>query len=221
MSFDIGETIQSQYSASPVMVKLINNTYELVSPQADFDLFYKNVFDVRTAVGWGLDVWGRIVGATRDIVTSDGVNYYFGFSPIAGTTNPEIDNFNNAPFYQEAVSQTYRLEDNAYRLIVMCKAMANISNGSLYDINKIMKQILPDYDVAVIKVRTMHLRILIHDHVQDWQMEAFLRLPLIPAGVGYEVYSLDPATFGFNGSGLEPFGQGVFSLHGAPIQYAS
>lgn len=218
MSFDVNETIQSQYSTSPILIEIINNVYKLISPQADFDLFYQNIFDVRTAVGWGLDVWGRIVGATRDIVTSDTVNDYLGFN---NTVIENIDNFNNAPFYQAAVSQTYTLEDNAYRLVVMSKAMANISGGSLYEINKIMMQLLPDYDVAVIKVDTMQLRILIHDYISDWQEEAFLRLALIPAGVGYEVYTLDPHTFGFNGSGLEPFNQGVFSLKGAPVQNAS
>lgn len=220
MSLNIHDTIQSQYSDSPVIISLIENTYEVITPQKDFDVFYKNVFDVRTAIGWGLDVWGRIVGATRDIVTSDGVNYYLGFSPIVGAINSEIDNFNNAPFYQEAVSQTYRLEDNAYRLLVMCKAMTNISTGTLPEINSILKKVLPNHNVAVVKVDTMHLRILIHDYISDWQETAFLRLPLIPAGVDYDVYQLDPKTFGFDGSGLEPFNNGIFSLKGAPIHAA-
>ena len=31
------------------------------------------------------------------------------------------------------------------------------------------------------------------------------------AGVGFEFYQIEPdETFGFNGSGLQPFGQGVF-----------
>ena len=63
----------------------------------------------------------------------------------------------------------------------------------------------------------MRLRIVIQDYISAWQEEAFLRLAVIPAGVGYEVYTLDPKTFGFNSSGLEPFNNGIFSLKGAPI----
>ena len=221
MTLDIHDTIQSQYSDSPVIISIIENTYEVISPQYDFDIFYKNVFDVRTAVGWGLDVWGRIVACDREIITSDIQTAYIGFNPPSGAVNEDLDNFDNAPFYSPAVSSTFYLEDNAYRLLVMCKAMSNISTGTLAEINSIMKQMLPDYDVAVIKIDTMRLRILIHDYISDWQETAFLRLPLIPAGVGYEVYQLAPHTFGFDGTGLEPFNNGIFSLKGEPLEYVS
>lgn len=217
MSLDIHDTIQSQYSDSPVIISLIENTYKVISPQKDFDVFYKNVFDVRTAVGWGLDIWGRLVACNREIVTGEFQNSYIGFEPPKDASNPDLESFNNAPFYSPAVSQTFYLEDNAYRLLVMCKAMTNISTGTLAEINSILKNVLPDHNVAVVKVDTMCLRIVIQDYLSAWQEEAFLRLAVIPAGVGYEVYTLDPKTFGFNGSGLEPFNNGIFSLKGAPI----
>lgn len=220
MSLDIHDTIQSQYSDSPVIISLIENTYEVITPQKDFDIFYKNVFDVRTASGWGLDVWGRLVACNREIVTGEFQNYYLGFESANNVLNPDLETFDNAPFYSPGVSQTFYLEDNAYRLLVMCKAMTNISTGTLPEINSILKNVLPNHNVAVVKVDTMHLRILIHDFISDWQETAFLRLPLIPAGVDYDVYQLDPKTFGFDGSGLEPFNNGIFSLKGAPIHAA-
>ena len=220
MSLDIHDTIQSQYSDSPVIISLIENTYEVITPHKDFDIFYKNVFDVRTASGWGLDVWGRLVACNREIVTGEFQNDYVGFGPANNVLNPDLDTFDNAPFYSPVVSQTFYLEDNAYRLLVMCKAMTNISTGTLPEINSILKKVLPNHNVAVVKVDTMHLRILIHDFISDWQETAFLRLPLIPAGVDYDVYQLDPKTFGFDGSGLEPFNNGIFSLKGAPIHAA-
>ena len=220
MSLNIHDTIQSQYSDSPVIISLIENTYEVITPQKDFDIFYKNVFDVRTASGWGLDVWGRLVACNREIVTGEFQNNYVGFGAANNVLNPDLETFDNAPFYSPAVSQTFYLEDNAYRLLVMCKAMTNISTGTLPEINSILKKVLPNHNVAVVKVDTMHLRILIHDYISDWQETAFLRLPLIPAGVDYDVYQLDPKTFGFDGSGLEPFNNGIFSLKGAPIHAA-
>lgn len=220
MSLDIHDTIQSQYSDSPVIISLIENTYEVITPQKDFDIFYKNVFDVRTASGWGLDVWGRLVACNREIVTGEFQNDYVGFESANNVLNPDLETFDNAPFYSPVVSQTFYLEDNAYRLLVMCKAMTNISTGTLPEINSILKKVLPNHNVAVVKVDTMHLRILIHDYISDWQETAFLRLPLIPAGVDYDVYQLDPKTFGFDGSGLEPFNNGIFSLKGAPIHAA-
>ena len=38
------------------------------------------------------------------------------------------------------------------------------------------------------------------------------------AGVGFEFYQIDPdGTFGFDGSGLQPFGQGIFDPFGVVL----
>ncbi len=60
-------------------------TIVLIDPTADLNAFYDLVWNVATAQGWGLDVWGRIVGVTRNLnIPADIVNPG-GYSFTAGT----------------------------------------------------------------------------------------------------------------------------------------
>jgi hypothetical protein len=56
------QTIASQYANSPTILALINNFNTYIDPRADLDNFYNIVWNVDTAEGFGLDIWGRIVG---------------------------------------------------------------------------------------------------------------------------------------------------------------
>ena len=64
------ETIISQYGNSPAILSLIDSFNSAVEPYADIDNFYVWVWDVSTAQGFGLDIWGRIVGVSRTIPTN-------------------------------------------------------------------------------------------------------------------------------------------------------
>lgn len=218
MPFEIEQTIQSQYAASPRINALAKAFYQAISPQSDIQLFYDKCFNLATAEGWGLDVWGRIVGIERKLKGVYVVDEYFGFAPLTGVTNEQLNTFDNAPFFSPQTSNTFYLQDSSYRLLIQVKAMANISTGTLPELNRILKILLPDKNLMVLHVGTMKLRIVIQDELEPYQKELLTRgdLPPMPAGVGWETYELDPHTFGFLGSGLEPFDQGVFSL-GEPV----
>ena len=64
------ETIISQYGNSPAILSLLDSFNSAVEPYADIDNFYVWVWDVSTAQGFGLDIWGRIVGVSRTIPTN-------------------------------------------------------------------------------------------------------------------------------------------------------
>ena len=64
------QTVASQYGDSPTILALIESFNAAVDPSEDIDNFYVWVWDVATAQGFGLDIWGRIVGVTRTIPTS-------------------------------------------------------------------------------------------------------------------------------------------------------
>ena len=217
MPFEIEQTVQSQYAASPRINTLAKAFYQAISPQSDIQLFYDKCFNLATAEGWGLDVWGRIVGIERKLKSVYTVDEYLGFDPPNEAVNENLNSFGNAPFFAPQASDTFNLQDNAYRLLIQVKAMANISNLTLPELNRILSILLPGKDLGVLHVGTMHLRILIHDELEPYQKELLTRgdLPPMPAGVGWQIYEVDQHTFGFSGSGLEPFGQGIFSL-GAP-----
>ena len=69
-------TIISQYGESASITQLVKGIDHYLDPRADIELFIEQVWDIDTAVGWGLDVWGRIIGVDRYInVPGSGVFY--------------------------------------------------------------------------------------------------------------------------------------------------
>ncbi|MCS6515083.1 DUF2612 domain-containing protein [Burkholderia thailandensis] len=56
------QTVLAQYANSPTLIQLVQNMNGYIDPSADIDAFYDNVWNIQTAVGRGLDIWGKIVG---------------------------------------------------------------------------------------------------------------------------------------------------------------
>jgi hypothetical protein len=130
-------TIISQYAASPTLVQLVEDMDAYVDPAVDFDAFYDYVWNVATAVGWGLDVWGRIVGVGRVVQIPTG-DPLFGFTEGAG------EPFGQGTFFSgTGGTDNYALSDAAYRTLIYAKALSNICDGSMAAINQIMRNLFP------------------------------------------------------------------------------
>jgi hypothetical protein len=134
--FDPLTTVISQYQASPILLQLIANMAAYIDPSANLDAFYDNMWNVQTAVGYGLDVWGRIVGVTR-VVQVPTATAFLGFEQAAPTVKP----FDFGIFFAGGngpVTQNYVLTDDAFRTLILAKALANICNGSIPAMNQIL-----------------------------------------------------------------------------------
>ena len=85
------QTIVSQWGNSPTILALIESFNAAVDPAPDLDAFLTHVWQVDTAQGFGLDIWGRIVDIERIIhVPSDTPNPGgFEFSDI-NSVKPEM-----------------------------------------------------------------------------------------------------------------------------------
>lgn len=205
---DISPTIQSQYACSPKIMALAQGFADLIDPEADLQLFYDKVFNIDTAQGVGLDIWGRIIGLPRtaEMVTKHGVKY-FGFDSKAA---PNATGFDNDPFYHGAEQVKFELSDEAYRLFLKTKAMANISTGSLADLNRMLQELLPGREVAITRTGPMCLKLVCSGELTDYERNMLLQgdLPPIPSGVTLEVELNDAKYFGFNSGSNAPFGQG-------------
>lgn len=130
---DIRETILAQYANSPALTGIIERFNAAADPRRIIDLFLHNVWNPLTATGWGLGVWGRIVGAGR-VLKIDTVGYW-GFSQ----GYPSSRTFGEGIWYSgQAAASNYALSDEAYRQLIFAKAAANISDGSIADINRIL-----------------------------------------------------------------------------------
>lgn len=211
--FYIDATVQSQYAASPTIRKLVDAFWQCIDPEADIKLIYDNMINPDTAIGVGLDVWGRIVAIGREYAAVDDTRDYLGFDPPKGLTNPRLDTLNNAPFYK-AVNGKVKLDDLAYRTYIFIKAMINIGDSSLASLNRMVATLFPGKNIQILHSDTMVLRVLIQDQITNAEKAALLTLPWLPAGVGLEMYQVITPTFGFAGSGLNPFDQGTFSVDG-------
>ena len=159
-TWDIAETVQSQYATSKRMRAVIDAFWQAINPKSDIDLLYKKLVNPRTAEGWGLDIWGRIVAIGRSYLAVEDDTPYFGFDPPGDVVNPRLDNFGNAPFYKQVLGKV-RLGDTAFRTYVFLKALINISNSSLASLNRMVKLLFPDAEIQVLHTGTMVLRILI------------------------------------------------------------
>ncbi len=137
--FDPWQTIISQHANSPTIDALITNMAQYVDPTANFDNFFDTIWDVSTAIGVGLDIWGRIVGVQRVLQLPAGGGDYLGFKE-ASSWQP----FGQAPFYSGTpLTNNYTLTDDAFRTLIFAKALANICDGSIPAINQLLLNLFP------------------------------------------------------------------------------
>ena len=136
--FDVWETVQSQYANSPIITTLLTNFAAFIDQTRNFNSFFDLIMNVDTAIGYGLDVWGRIVGVNRIIKVITPLPY-FGFAE-----SNEAVGFNQAPFYAgQIITTNFVLTDEAYRKLILTKAFANISQCSIPMLNKMLLTLFP------------------------------------------------------------------------------
>lgn len=136
--FSVWQTVISEYANSPRLIQLIKNIDAYLDQSANLDAFFDLVLNVDTAIGYGLDVWGRIVGVSRvlQVVVGD----WFGFAEAM----PGVDTFGQGAFFSGAsLTNNFALSDEAYRRVILAKAAANITNGSIPAINQILLSLFP------------------------------------------------------------------------------
>jgi hypothetical protein len=133
---NVEATVISQFGNSPILLQLINNMNAYIDPSVNINNFYSWIWNVDTAVGVGLDIWGRIVGVGRVLEIAT-VNW-FGFTTPDGTEQSGLP-FRQAPFYHGTpTTSNFALLDDPYRALILAKALANICNATIPAINQIL-----------------------------------------------------------------------------------
>lgn len=189
---NVEQTIVSQYANSPTITALINIWNENIDPQADFDAFYTAIWNIDTAQGIGLDIWGQILDISRQI----NVPAIFPTLVAPGLTN---------------------LTDDEYRVLLLVKAMTNISACSASAINQAL-QLLFSADrgnAFAVNQGDMHMQYKFLFGLEPYEFAVMGTREVIPlsAGVGSEIFSVNPY-FGFTEAiSWQPFGQGVFAAY--------
>lgn len=204
----VERTIISQYANSPTLCALIHNMDAYIDPQADLDTFYSFVWDVQTAQSWGLDIWGRIVNIGR-LLKIPAKPPQIGFNDGPGAP------FNQAPFNGGATStQMYSLTDDAYRTLILSKALANISACTAPSLNQLLKNLFAGRGRCyVVDTGGMTLRYVFEFALTPVEIAIVTSSGALPHPAGVQSFSVQinaDTTFGFNGGSGQPFGQGVF-----------
>lgn len=213
----VDRTVISQYANSPTLRQLIQNMDECINPDTDFDAFYAYVWNVETAQGFGLDVWGRIVGVER-MLTIPGAGAYLGYKEAytAPTAATGAQPFGQAPMYVGTAStQTYRLADDAYRKLILVKALSNISDCTSPSLNRLLSNLFSGRGRCYVSdTGQMEFRYVFEFSLEPFEIAILTQSGAIPkpAAVMANVLQVDlPTTFGFQEAVLmQPFGSGVF-----------
>jgi hypothetical protein len=221
-------TVISQYANSPTILALIDAMYDAISPDADINAFYDFVWNVDTAQGFGLDIWGRIVNVTRSL-TIPGTTTYLGFNEAytLATRDTGAQPFGQAPFYAGTpATNTYTLADDAYRTLILVKALANISDCTVPNLNKLLQTLFVGRGRCyVTDTGAMEMRYVFEFQLLPFELAILTQSGAVPrpAAVYARVLTVDvPTTFGFNEAGIyEPFGQGVFFNGAIGLQNAA
>lgn len=206
------DTVFSQFQDSPTLVRLIENFNAYVDPNANLDAFYDLMWNVNTAQGYGLDVWGRIVGVSRVLpVTQQPMS--FGFDDGVNDFAP----FGQAPFYPGApLTTNYALSDAAFRTLIFVKALANITSCASPALNRLITLLFAGRGRAYVNdLGGMTMRYTFEFQLTAPEVAILTGSGAVPHGTGVQTQFLVvpvPTTFGFSeaGTGVAPFGQGTF-----------
>lgn len=145
-TFNPWTTIIAQYANSPIITSMIESFNAAMDLTKSLDDFYDMIWNIQTAVGYGLDVWGRIVGVQRAIQIPGNVSL-FGF----GEAGNSWTGFNQGGFFSgQSISQNYVLSDSDFRKLILAKAAGNISDGSIPAVNQILLTLFPGRGVCYV-----------------------------------------------------------------------
>jgi len=210
---DYERTLISQYANSPTLVQLIANMNEYIDPRAFWAAFYSDVWNVDSAKGFGLDIWGNIVGVGRLLQIP-------GNDPIVGFDNPSFPKdwypMSEGRFAIEGeVTTAYELPDDAYRVLILTKALANIITTTAPAMNQLLRNMFPGRGRAFVRdLGGMAMQFVFNFRLSAVEYAILTQSGALPhpAGVFYSVVVIPGGLFGFQGyTGARPFNFGVFN----------
>lgn len=210
---NVERTIISQYANSPTMGALIDNMNQYIDQRVNIQMFYDFVWNVDTAQGFGLDIWGKIVGVSRLLKIPSNTKT-FGFSNA--DFPPDWAPFNQGTFYRGVNSgSAFLLPDATYRTLILTKALANIVATTAASLNQLIRNLFPGRGVAyVIDNGGMSMTFYFEFALTPGEYAILTQSGALPhpAGVRFNVVVVPAGVFGFQEQGgtAEPFDQGTF-----------
>lgn len=213
---NVDRTILSQYANAATIVQLVHNLNDYIDPSADIDAFYANIWNIDTAVGKGLDIWGKIVGLENGrLLKIPNAEIDLGFREAG---NASAAPFGSGVFFNgAAATQNYYLGDSAFRTLILVKALANITDCSIASYNKLLQLLFAGRGRCYVNdLGFMQMRFTFEFYLEPFEMAIITQSGVLPrpTGVLASVVQIPvPNIFGFHEAGIAsaaPFGQGTF-----------
>lgn len=174
--------MQSQYAHAPRMNAVGKILQDEIDATDQLEEIAGQVADVETAKGVFLDWWGKRIGIDRYIKVKD---------------------------------DYVRFDDDYFRFLLLYRAVCNVSDSTCATMNR-MLSLLTSTRVFVVDYQNMALNsVVIIGNITEIQAQILQTYGLLnrPAGVmtNFLIIYPDEEIFGFEGSDLLPFDQGVFN----------
>lgn len=174
--------MQSQYAHAPRMNSVRKILQDEIDATDQLDDLSVQVADVQTAKGIFLDWWGKRIGIDR---------------------------------YIKVKEEFVRFDDDYFRFLLLYRAVCNVSDSTCATMNR-MLSLLTSTRVFVVDYGDMTLNsVVIIGNISQLQAQILETYGLLnrPAGVmtNFLIIYPDEEIFGFAGSDLLPFDQGVFN----------
>ena len=131
------QTTIAEFQNSSRLISLLESINSWIDLSIDFEVFFNLLWNLDTAEGYGLDVWGRILNISRTVEIE--MFQTFGFQEAGDRVG-----FNQGPFYGGFIlTPNFVLTDDVYRQLLFAKAAFNITDGSVPAINQILLHLFP------------------------------------------------------------------------------
>lgn len=183
----------SQYANSPIFVKLTNGINEQLSNAKTMEDWYRLVFNLRTAQGYGLDIWGKILNQGRR------------FSYLDSNDNV-IDVYLKGEQTVEGVHYTATEIEELYRTVLFFKAFSYVTNCSIKNLNDLLQFFFIDKMVYVYEIGVMEIEVVFRFFLKKLEKAIFTsELFPKPTGVGLNFRFIpDGEWLGFFEEGSDP-----------------
>lgn len=228
-NLEAGDCFLWQYANAIRLNQIMNNEISFYGNNISTFIkdWEKDVFNLGTANTFGLNVWGKILGAPRPVVSPQ--NYIIDSESTLRIFNPNTDTWHaiwlsdatprlnierNPP--TDLIYSKVLLSDEQYRRCLFAKLFLLHSNGSVNDINIFLSKLFPNKDVYVQDNYDMTMSIVFGFVPNDTDLTIITYDAFSPRPMGvfmnYGVSLVGKNTFGFEENELGTWGDNDNSL---------
>lgn len=197
----------AQYANSPKFVKLVNGLKDQFNNSKTIEDWFNVVYNLKTAAGFGLDIWGVILNQSRLISYDDN-----------GVT--EVVLLRGAQTI-DGVSYTAEQMEEYYRLVLFLKSMCYITNATVKSLNDMLQFYFGGNKVYVLEYNPMEIRYVFEVFLTKLE-KAIFTSDVMPKPTGVEVsFEFLPLGefFGFHVSSLLPEEQPYAPIDNKPFYW--